>query len=84
MGYSFLHKTVYSLIPTHLHLALRSPRVAIGIGVGVVAAIGFASYVFTRRKPTAEEIERERRELLARSGRITDGTIMDTMVTAER
>jgi hypothetical protein len=84
ISYSFLHKTVYSLIPTHLHLALRSPRVAIGIGVGVVAAIGFASYVFTRRKPTAEEIERERRELLARSGRITDGTIMDTMVSEVR
>ena len=34
--------------------------------------------------PPAEEIERERREMLARSGRITDGTIMDTMVTEAR
>ena len=38
----------------------------------------------TRRKPTAEEIERERRDLLARSGRITDGTIMDTMIMEAR
>jgi len=37
--------------------------------------------MLTRCKPTAEEMERERRDLLARSGRITDGTIMDTMVT---
>jgi len=38
----------------------------------------------TRRKPTAEELERERRDLLAQSGRITDGTIMDTMITETR
>jgi hypothetical protein len=75
---------VLSLTPIHLPLLLRSPRVVTAIGVGVTAAIGVAIYVFTRRKPTAEEIERERRELLARSGRITDGTIMDTMVTEAR
>jgi hypothetical protein len=75
---------VYSLTPIHLSLALRSPRVLIAIGAGIVTAIGVASYALTRRKPTEEEIERERRELLARSGRITDGTIMDTMVTETR
>jgi Protein of unknown function (DUF3592) len=72
---------VLSLTPIHLPLSLRSPRVVAAIGTGVVAAIGVVTYVLTRRKPTAEEIERERRELLARSGRITDGTIMDTMIT---
>jgi hypothetical protein len=72
---------VFSLTSIHLPLLLRSPRVLTVIGVGVVAAAALVAYTFTRRKPTAEEIERERRELLARSGRITDGTIMDTMVT---
>jgi hypothetical protein len=72
---------VLSLIPNHLPLALRSPRVLIAIGVGVAATAGIAGYVLTRPKPTAEEIERERREMLARTGRITDGTIMDTLVT---
>jgi hypothetical protein len=76
--------TVYSLTPIHLSLVLRSPRVLAAIGVGIVTAIGVVSYALTRRKPTEEEIERERRELLARSGRITDGTIMDTMVTEAR
>jgi hypothetical protein len=71
---------VFSLNPIHLALSLRSPRVVTAIGAGVVAAIGVVSYVVTRRKPTAEEIERERRDQLARSGRITDGTIMDTMI----
>ena len=73
-----------SLTPTHLPLLLRSPRVVAAISASVAAAIGVTTYLLTRRKPTAEEIERERRELLARSGRITDGTIMDTMITEAR
>ena len=75
---------MFTLIPIHVPLSLRSPRVLAAIGVVVVTAAGIASYVLTRRKPTAEEIERERRDLLARSGRITDGTIMDTMIMETR
>ena len=84
MGYAFGQRPVFSLIPIHVPLLLRSPRVLAAIGVAVVTAVGVASYVLTRRKPTAEEMERERRDLLARSGRITDGTIMDTMVMETR
>jgi hypothetical protein len=84
MGYAFGQRPVFSLIPIHVPFSLRSPRIVAAIGVGVVAAAGVASYVLTRRKPTAEEIERERRDLLARSGRITDGTIMDTMIVEAR
>jgi hypothetical protein len=75
---------VFSLTPTHLSLTLRSPRVIAAILAGVSAGVGVGVYVLTRRKPTPEEIEHDRRELLARSGRITDGTIMDTMVTEAR
>jgi hypothetical protein len=84
LDYAFGQKTVLLLTPIHLSPSLRSPGVVTAIGVGLASAIGIAIYAFTRRKPTAEEIERERRELLARSGRITDGTIMDTMVTEAR
>ncbi|HEY1994325.1 MAG TPA: hypothetical protein VGG81_07970 [Edaphobacter sp.] len=84
MGYAFGQRPVFSLTPTHVPLLLRSPRVLAAISVGVVAAAGVTSYLLTRRKPTAEEIERERRDLLARSGRITDGTIMDTMIMETR
>jgi hypothetical protein len=80
MGYAFGQRLVFSLNPIHLSLSLRSPWILAAIGVGVVTAIGVVSYVVTRRKPTAEELERERRDQLARSGRITDGTIMDTMI----
>lgn len=75
---------MFSLTQIHLSLSLRSPRVIAAISVGAATAIGIVSYLLTRRKPTAEEIERERRDLLARSGRITDGTIMDTMITEAR
>lgn len=51
------------------------------IGVCVVAVLGMGLYLLMRKRPTAEEIERERRDLLAHTGRITDGTIMDTMVS---
>jgi hypothetical protein len=80
MVYAFGQSPVFLLNPIHLPLSLRSPRVVFAIGASAAAAIGVASYVLTRRKPSAEEIERERRDLLARIGRITDGTIMDTMV----
>jgi hypothetical protein len=75
---------VFSLTPIHLPFSLRSPWAITAIGACAATGIGVAIYVFTRRKPTAEEIERERRDLLARSGRITDGTIMDTMITEVR
>jgi hypothetical protein len=75
---------VFLLTPIHIPLLLRSPRVITAICVGVATGIGVVGYLVTRRKPTAEEIERDRRDLLARSGRITDGTIMDTMITEAR
>jgi hypothetical protein len=84
MGYAFGQNTVLSLISIHLPPVLRSPRVIAAVVAGVAAAAGIATYALTRRKPTPEEIERERRDLLARSGRITDGTIMDTMITEAR
>lgn len=84
MGYALEQMAMLSLIPVHLSLSLRSPRVIAAVGFSVVVGVGVVSYLFSRRKLTAEEIERERRELLASSGRITDGTIMDTMVTEAR
>lgn len=69
-----------SLIPSELPSSLRDRQTLALIGTGVAAAIGFAIYLARRKRPTEEELERERRELLARVGRITDGTIMDTIV----
>jgi hypothetical protein len=72
---------VLSLNPIHLPPPLRSPQVIISACATLVAAGGVATYLLTRRRPTPEELERIRRDQLAVSGRITDGTIMDTLVS---
>jgi hypothetical protein len=60
-----------------LSIALRSPRGVAAIAVSTVAAAAAATYILTRKKPTPEELERQRRDQLATMGRITDGTITD-------
>lgn len=55
----------------------RDPRLLGGTALGVVL-IGVAIYLVIRlRRPSAEELERRRREHLALNGRITDGVILD-------
>ena len=61
---------------THLLHAIN-PRVAGGVGAGVVVA-GTAAWFYVRsRRPSAEEMERRRRDRLATMGRITDGVLID-------
>ena len=56
---------------------LHDPR-AIGTIAGAVVCIGaITTWLILRRRPTPEEIERERRVQLVRTGRIMDGTILD-------
>jgi hypothetical protein len=47
------------------------------VAIGAAAVVGVVWYALRRPRPSLEEIERERRELLASSGRITDGSITD-------
>jgi hypothetical protein len=68
---------VYLSIPDFLSLGLRSPKNVAAIAAGLTAAGGVAWYLLRRPKPTADELERARREQLALSGRITDGTVID-------
>lgn len=58
------------------HLSLRDPQVIAGIAAAGLVLVGVGITVF-RKKPSAEEIERERRTELVRSGRIVDGTVLD-------
>ena len=66
-----------SPIPSQLLLTFRSPRNIAAVAVGTAAAAGIAWYFLKRPRPTPEEIERNRRNLLANIGRITDGSITD-------
>jgi hypothetical protein len=55
----------------------RDPRLIGGVAAGIVALVGLVWLVLYLRRPSPEEIERRRREQLARTGRITDGVIVD-------
>lgn len=53
------------------------PRVA-GAVAGALLLIGFGLWLYVRlHRPSAEEIERRRREFLSTRGRITDGFLLD-------
>ena len=50
----------------------------IAAGAIVVAGLGAAgAWVVLRKKPSAEELEIARRQLLTQSGRLVDGTLLD-------
>jgi hypothetical protein len=53
--------------------SLRLYELIAGGGVALGAAIA----LLTRRKKSADDLERERRTWLATTGRITDGTVID-------
>jgi hypothetical protein len=58
-------------------LSLRDPQV---IGALVAAGLcigGVIAWSKLRKRPTEEELERQRRLLLVKAGRIIDGTILD-------
>jgi hypothetical protein len=57
---------------------LRSPRNLTVLGFAIATAASLTGYLLTRKRITDEERERDRREHLARTGRITDGSITET------
>lgn len=65
-----------SRIPNMIHISGREWQMA-GLAAFLVVAAGSAVWHFTRKRPTADEIEFERRETLASFGRIVDGMLLD-------
>lgn len=55
----------------------QDPRIIGGIVAGIAAFGGGIWWYIVSHRPSAEEIERRRREELALNGRITDGVILD-------
>jgi hypothetical protein len=50
----------------------------VGAGVAAIAVAGAVGlWLVLRKRPTAEEIERQRRGFLVQSGRIVDGMLLD-------
>lgn len=69
---------MFSSIPTQLGIAFRSPRVLTGVAFTLAAIAGITSLRLTRKRPSEEELELDRRSLLASAGRIVDGSITET------
>jgi len=57
-------------------LSLRDPQVY-GTAAALALGAGAILYLVLRKKPTNDELERQRRENLVRMGRIIDGTVFD-------
>jgi hypothetical protein len=59
-----------------IHLSIREWEiVGAAAGAAVLGGIGF--WLLTRRRPTVDELEKARRELLIGYGRIVDGILLD-------
>jgi hypothetical protein len=57
---------------------LRDPQVIGAIAAAGVCLGGVIVWAVMRKRPTEEELERMRREQLVKTGRIVDGTLLDT------
>jgi uncharacterized protein DUF3592 len=58
-------------------LSLRDPQIIGTLAAAGLCLGGVAVYLATRKRPTEEEIERDRRSYLVQTGRIIDGTLLD-------
>ncbi len=58
-------------------LSLRDPQVLGTLAAAGLCAAGLAVYFAVRKRPTEDELERERRLALVERGRIIDGNILD-------
>ncbi|MGC8548169.1 MAG: hypothetical protein ACP5M4_00600 [Acidobacteriaceae bacterium] len=63
-------------------LSLRDPQVY-GTAAALALGAGAVLYLVFRKKPSNDELERQRRESLVRMGRIIDGTVFDTADLSE-
>lgn len=59
-------------------ISLRDPQVLAALAAAGLCAGGAVAWMRMRKRPTEEELERQRRQYLVKVGRIIDGTILDT------
>lgn len=60
------------------NISLRDPQVIGAITAAGLCLGGVIVWAVVRKRPTEDELERMRREALVKTGRIIDGTILDT------
>jgi len=67
---------VHPHLPSTLHLDRITPQQAALAATAALAAGGYLLYAMLRKRESPEEIELQRRTVLAREGRIIDGSIV--------
>jgi hypothetical protein len=60
-----------------VQISLREWQI-VSVAAVIAAAAGTALWWFSRKKPTADELEMQRREALLNFGRIVDGMLLDS------
>jgi hypothetical protein len=63
------------------HISGREWQI-VSVAAGVTVAAGAALWLLTRKRPTADELEQERRQMLVNFGRIVDGMLLDSFQVA--
>jgi hypothetical protein len=58
-------------------ITLRATQMASGITVVTAMAIAGVVYWMSRKRPSPDELERDRRDVLVQKGRIIDATVLD-------
>jgi hypothetical protein len=59
-----------------IQISVREWQIA-SVAAGVAVAAGVGLWLLTRKHPTADELELERRKMLVNYGRIVDGMLLD-------
>ena len=66
-----------------VHITVREWQIA-SLAAGVALAGGATLWLMTRKRPTLDELEYERRQALVNFGRIVDGSLLDSFpITAD-
>jgi hypothetical protein len=71
------------VISSSIPPVLRSPRTLAIFGLGIATVASISWYRLHRVDPDEEQLERERRDYLAATGRIVDGSITETHWASE-
>ena len=59
-----------------IQISVREWQIA-SVAAGVAVAAGVGLWLLSRKHPTADELERQRRQMLVNYGRIVDGMLLD-------
>ena len=58
-------------------ITVRETQLVSGVAVVAAMAVGATLYWMSKKRPSPDELERDRRDVLVQKGRIIDATVLD-------